>query len=160
LKDEILRCAQDDSKLTMSFVQCLRIIWAAPISAPAFAVAAFNLMFGGRLRRCGIALEATGGAMPMLLKALGPHRSIAAITLGHVILARSDHEAARWRMHEHAHVRQYERWGMVFPFAYAAASLFAWSRGRDMYWDNGFEVEARAAEISGERKPSPRPSPK
>ena len=159
MKDEILRCAQDDSELTMALVQGLRIVWASPISVLALVVATFNLMFGGQLRRSGIALEATGGAMPLLLKALGPKRSIAAITLGHVILARSDHEAARWRAHEHAHVRQYERWGVVFPLAYAAASLVAWSRVCDLYWDNAFEVEARAAEVKAATQalPSPRP---
>ena len=131
----------------MDPLRILCIIWVSPISAPAFVLAAFNLLVGGQLRRHDIALEATGGAMPLLLKVLGPRRSIAAITMGHLILARTEHEAARWRTHECAHVRQYERWGVVFPFAYAAASLFAWSRGRDMYWDNVFEVEARAAEV-------------
>ncbi|MBL8514158.1 MAG: hypothetical protein JNJ55_09240, partial [Betaproteobacteria bacterium] len=74
----------------MSPVQHLHIAWASPVSAPAFVLAAFNLLVGGQLRRSGSALEATGGAMPLLLKALGPRRSIAAITLGHVILARSE----------------------------------------------------------------------
>jgi hypothetical protein len=41
------------------------------------------------------------------------------------------------------HVRQYERWGPLFVPAYLVSSLVLWLRGRDPYWDNPFEVEAR-----------------
>ncbi len=53
------------------------------------------------------------------------------------------------RAHEHAHVRQCERWGVLFPLAYVVAGLYAAFRARRFtayYWDNAFEREARAAE--------------
>ena len=39
-------------------------------------------------------------------------------------------------------MRQYERWGIIFPFAYVAASVIAALKGGDAYRDNRFEVEA------------------
>ena len=39
-------------------------------------------------------------------------------------------------------MRQWERWGPAFPFAYLAASLWALLRGRDPYLGNRFEREA------------------
>jgi hypothetical protein len=67
-----------------------------------------------------------------------------AITLGPLIVARrplSDAELA----HELAHVRQWQRHGIWFPFVYLAASLAARRAGGRWYRDNAFEVEARRA---------------
>jgi hypothetical protein len=50
------------------------------------------------------------------------------------------------RQHEAAHVRQSLCWGALFPLAYLASSWLAVWRGQDAYWDNAFEVAARAAE--------------
>ena len=67
----------------------------------------------------------------------------AALTLGHTILATSDEAYyATWE-HEWVHVKQYERWGPAFVPAYLLAGLWQRTRGRDAYWDNPFEVEAR-----------------
>jgi hypothetical protein len=41
------------------------------------------------------------------------------------------------------HVRQYERWGLLFPILYVLASFRALLTGKRFYWDNVFEVEAR-----------------
>lgn len=71
--------------------------------------------------------------------------SITAITLGHVILAQSDVDLVRTRAHERVHVRQYERWGPIFPVLYLAASMIAFLEGGDAYFDNRFERQARAA---------------
>jgi hypothetical protein len=68
---------------------------------------------------------------------------IAAITLGHVVLARSAADLARCRLHELVHVRQYERWGPLFPPLYLLASCSALLRGTHPYLDNHFEREAR-----------------
>jgi hypothetical protein len=46
-------------------------------------------------------------------------------------------------------VRQYERWGVVFFLAYPLSSLWQAARGRHYYWDNWFEVQARAVERFG-----------
>jgi hypothetical protein len=67
----------------------------------------------------------------------------AAITLGHVILAVDQATLDQWRDHERVHVAQAERWGPLFPFAYAIASVVARAKGGDGYRDNVFEREAR-----------------
>jgi hypothetical protein len=48
------------------------------------------------------------------------------------------------RSHELVHVRQYERWGVLFIPAYLLCSLVLWLTGRDPYRDNPFEREAYA----------------
>ncbi len=68
-----------------------------------------------------------------------------AITLGPLIIS--------WRplspvelAHELAHVGQWQRYGLRFPFLYWRASERAEAAGLNRYHDNVFEVEARAAE--------------
>jgi hypothetical protein len=68
--------------------------------------------------------------------------SIAAITLGHVVLAQRQEDLDRSRRHERVHVRQYERWGGLFPLIYLGASLVVLLRGGNAYRDNPFEREA------------------
>ena len=58
----------------------------------------------------------------------------------------------RLRAHEHAHVRQYEQWGIFFLLAYPAASVWQWLRGRRAYVDNWFEVQARRS--AGQEPPA------
>jgi hypothetical protein len=69
--------------------------------------------------------------------------------LGHVVLARSEQSLYASRTHEHAHVRQYERWGVLFFPAYVVAGLGAWLKGENPYRDNAFEVAARNEELTG-----------
>lgn len=69
-----------------------------------------------------------------------------AITFGHVVIGQSHAVLAGLRVHEHEHVRQYERWGVLFFAAYLGSSAIQWLRGRDPYRDNRFERQARAAE--------------
>jgi hypothetical protein len=52
----------------------------------------------------------------------------------------------RLRTHEHEHVRQYERWGVLFFAAYPLSSLWQLLRGHRPYMDNWFEIQARARE--------------
>lgn len=85
-------------------------------------------------------LEFSGGATAWFLRHLA--RGAAAMTLGHVILGRTEAELDRCRDHEHVHVRQYERWGPFFIPAYLACSLWLTLRGKRGYHDNPFEVEA------------------
>ena len=66
----------------------------------------------------------------------------AAMTLGHVVLARDRGLLEATRSHERVHVRQCERWGPLFIPAYVSASLVLWLRGRRAYEDNPFEREA------------------
>jgi hypothetical protein len=117
-------------------------LWPAPITAVGLGVAGLVRLCGGRCERQGIAFEACGGIAPRLLWLMNPWGGIEAITFGHVVIARDRLTASRLRTHEHVHVRQYERWGIVFPIAYLAASVIAIARGGSAYRDNVFEVEA------------------
>jgi hypothetical protein len=71
---------------------------------------------------------------------------VAAMTLGHVVVGVSSNALAATRTHERAHVKQFERWGVLLLVLYPLAGLLAWARGGHPYQDNGFECEARAAE--------------
>jgi hypothetical protein len=82
-----------------------------------------------------------GNSRTPLLRSIS--KQFEAITLGHVILGRNHGTLARWRSHEHVHVRQYERWGLLFPALYVFASIVALLNGKRFYWDNVFELEAR-----------------
>jgi uncharacterized protein (DUF2062 family) len=67
---------------------------------------------------------------------------MAALTQGHVVVARDAQSLEATRAHERVHVRQSEIWGPLFVPAYLAASVMAILRGRHFYFDNAFEVEA------------------
>jgi hypothetical protein len=119
-----------------------RYLWPLPITIFGLILAAIVKASGGICKRHGNALEASNGAASRLLWIMNPWGNIEAITLGHVVLARDPATAARLRTHEHTHVRQYERWGIIFPFAYLASSAIAVIKGGDAYRDNVFEREA------------------
>lgn len=67
----------------------------------------------------------------------------AAMTFGHVILARNRETFLSTWNHERVHVDQYQRWGFLFIPMYLGASLWLKIRNKDPYWDNPFEIEAR-----------------
>ena len=92
-------------------------------------------------------IEVHGPWLRWALRHLVPLRGgAAAITFGHVVLAR-DQASLDWtRAHERVHVRQYERWGALFVPAYLAAGLWVALRGGHAYFDNPFEREAYDAE--------------
>lgn len=117
-------------------------LWAAPASLVGLLLALPALVSGARLRRVGGTLEIGGGRLPALLARLPLPADIAAMTFGHVILGRAPRSLRACRRHERVHVRQYERWGLLFFPLYLGSSLRQWLRGRDPYLDNRFEVEA------------------
>lgn len=99
--------------------------------------------FGGSARRKGGVLEVSISAR----SSTSPRRgrlAFEAITLGHVIIGHNGQELEQLHRHELEHVRQYERWGTLFFLAYPISSLWQVMRGRRAYWDNYFEVQARA----------------
>lgn len=122
-----------------------RYLWAAPCTAVGLCLVAPAFLFGARVQVVKgvveIALSAHKG-QGVFLQAL----SINAITFGHVVIATTGSELNRLRMHEHEHVRQYERWGASFFVAYPLASFWQLLKGRRPYMDNWFEVRARAKE--------------
>lgn len=66
-----------------------------------------------------------------------------AITFGHAVLCVDEIDGPTMD-HELAHVRQYERWGLLMLLVYPLSSLRALIEGKHPYRDNAFEVEARA----------------
>jgi hypothetical protein len=114
----------------------LRYLWAAPCTLVGGVAAALMLLCGARARGVRGVIEVSGGAFMHRLP-------FDAITLGHVVLARTPHAMRRLRRHERVHVQQCERWGPAFFAAYLLAGAWQWLRGRRAYWDNPFEIEAR-----------------
>ena len=117
-------------------------LWAAPVTLPAMGLAFLARATGSRIGWHSGVLEASDGVLPLVLSRIYPPMSIAAITLGHVVLAQHWADLGRTRTHERVHVRQYERWGGFFPLVYLGESLWQLLRGRDPYRDNRFEAEA------------------
>ncbi|WZO99805.1 HAD family hydrolase [Isosphaeraceae bacterium EP7] len=113
--------------------------WAAPTTAVGVLAGALTLATGGRGRRHQGIVEFHGGFSTWLARRAG----FGAMTLGHVVIGRCSEDLDLLRAHEMVHVRQVERWGVLFLPAYLAASAWEWSRGRHYYLDNWFERDAR-----------------
>ena len=118
-----------------------RYVWAAPCTLAGLLLASPTFLFGARARVANGVIEI---ANPLYE---GPRENawwpFRAITFGHVVIGQSWWELALLRPHEHAHVRQYEQWGVLFFLAYPLSSLWQLVRGRRPYFDNWFEVDAR-----------------
>jgi hypothetical protein len=128
----------------IAFLKTVRYLWAAPCSALGLGLGTILLAFGGRAKAVSGTLEIAFRASPASCGRLARSLPFRAITFGHVILAVTAQDLAQSRAHEWVHVRQYECWGVLFFAAYPASSLWQLLRGRNAYWDNHFEVEARA----------------
>ena len=116
-------------------------MWVAPVTLFGLLLALIAYWLGASVKRRFGVLEVAGNTRTPLLRAISNHFD--AITIGHVILGRNHGTLTHWRSHEHVHVRQYERWGILFPLLYMLASFKALLTGKRFYWDNVFEVEAR-----------------
>ena len=119
----------------------LAYLWAAPVTLLGLLAGLLAYLLGATVKRRHGVIEIAGNSRTPVLRSIS--RQFEAITLGHVILGRNHGTLTRWRSHEHVHVRQYERWGVLMPFLYVLASVRAWATGKHFYWDNVFEVEAR-----------------
>jgi hypothetical protein len=117
----------------------LRYVWAAPATLAGIALAFPVCACGARVRVRNGVIEVAGG---LLARFAQSSFGVSAITFGHVVLGVSHSVLARERAHEQAHVRQYERWGVLFFPLYLASSFFQWARGRNPYLDNAFEKQA------------------
>ena len=164
------RCepAIDNAARKRAFNKVMRYLWALPTTLVGLAAIVGDRAIAavhGLTRPAG-ARRAAADARALrvvqgVIEAHGPHIAwalthltfvrggVAAMTLGHVVLARDAAVLEATRTHERVHVRQCERWGPLFVPAYLAASLLAYARGGDFYRDNWFEVEAFAAERRG-----------
>ena len=122
----------------------LRYLWAAPYTLLGLVVGAVAVLLGATARRHHGVVEVFGGRAGRALARLPEPLRFSAMTLGHVILAVDRSALAQLRMHEHVHVRQYERWGPAFVPAYLLSSLLQLLRGRNPYRENHFERQAYA----------------
>jgi hypothetical protein len=128
-------------------LRLLLYLWALPVTLLGMLVALIARSSGGALQKVDGVLEAAGGWPARMLRRGFPFSgAVAAITLGHVVVGVSLAALAATRAHERAHVRQFERWGLLLLVLYPLAGLLAWVRGGHPYRDNHFEREARAAE--------------
>jgi hypothetical protein len=122
----------------------LRYLWAAPYTVLGLLLGAVVILLGGTARRHHGVIEIAGGALGQKLARVPEPLRFSAMTLGHVILAVDRSALNHLRLHEHVHVRQYERWGPMFLPAYLLSSLLQLLRGRNPYRENHFERQAYA----------------
>ena len=121
----------------------LAYLWVLPVTLFGLLLALFAYGLGASVKQRFGVLEVAGNTRAPILSRISSR--FEAITIGHVILGRNHGTLTRYRNHEHVHVRQYERWGLLFPILYVLASFRALLTGKRFYWDNVFEVEARKA---------------
>ena len=134
-------------------LRLLRYLWPLPVTLLGMLVASIARGSGGAIQRVDGVLESAGGWPAWVLRHGFPFSgAVAAITLGHVVLGVSLEALTATRAHERAHVRQFERWGVLLLVLYPLAGLLAWVRGGHPYRDNWFEREARAAEDAVRRE--------
>jgi len=124
----------------------LRVIWPLPWTLGGLFLGGLALATGGGWQRMGRVIEFHGGLLHWLLRRVPICGGAAAMTLGHVVLARTKDDLDRSRGHELVHVAQYERWGPLMVPAYLACSVWLWLLGYDAYFDNPFEAEAYGGE--------------
>lgn len=141
-----------------SFVSILRYAWALPATM-------LGVVFGTCARLSGATavvrdgvIEVAGGRIAQAISLLPRSLQFSAITLGHVVIGVNHDVLRECRVHERVHVRQYERWGILFFPLYFGSSLLQLLRGRSPYWYNYFEREAYRAErgrgAGGESQPA------
>jgi hypothetical protein len=118
------------------------MVWALPWTLFGLLLGCLGLLTGGQVQRVGRVVEFCGGGVAWLLENSPLIGGASAITFGHVVLAQTLRDLDTCREHELVHVRQYQRWGLLFIPAYLTMSAVRWLQGRHPYFDNPFEVEA------------------
>ena len=118
-------------------IQIARYTWPAPYTLMGIAI---GLLLFGRFRRVNGIVEIHSPQIAAILNRL--YVPALAMTFGHVVFGQSQAALDATRDHELVHVRQYERWGIVFVPAYLVASAYLLVKGRDAYRENPFEIEA------------------
>lgn len=120
-------------------MRLLAYLWALPVTILGLILALLTRCSGGCFQRRNGVVEACGGIVGWWLKGGRFHAGGAAMTLGHVILARDNDCLAQSRDHELFHVRQYERWGIFLLPAYWLVAVWLWLRGFHPYLDHPLE---------------------
>lgn len=129
----------------------IRYTWAAPASAVGLLLLAVALCLGATCRMVDGVAEVAGGRISRIFPFLPRTCHFEAITFGHVVVGLDHDLLTLLRPHEHAHVRQYERWGILLIPLYLCSSTIQLLCGRNPYLHNCFEKEAfaKAATASG-----------
>jgi len=122
--------------------QLFRYLWAAPATLVGLLLAGIACALGATVRiRHGV-IEVAGGRLASLAGSAPLSFRLLAITFGHVVVGSSHSVLAAEQAHEHVHVRQYERWGVLFFPLYLGSSALQLIQGRHPYWHNAFERQA------------------
>ena len=120
----------------------MRYVWALPATTVGLLLGALGLCTGATVRFANGVIEIAGGQLDRIISLLPASARFVAITFGHVIIGTDHAVLRRVRSHEHVHVQQYERWGLLFFPIYVGSSLMQLLYGRDPYLNNCFEREA------------------
>jgi hypothetical protein len=120
-------------------IRLVGYLWAFPVTVLGLSLALLAAASGGGVRMRGGVVEAHGGLLGKLLRGGLWGLGGAAMTLGHVILARNMACLDRSRAHELGHVRQFECWGPLLLPAYWLMAMWLWFRGYDPYLDHPLE---------------------
>ena len=128
--------------------------WAAPNTLLGLAAGLVMLCLGGRLRFVAGVAEFYVGWLGRIVARAPEPVGFSAMTLGHAIVGIDQATLCALRAHEHAHVRQYEQWGLFFLPAYALSSLWQVVNGRSAHTSNFFERQAceKASHAPSEKK--------
>jgi hypothetical protein len=135
--------------IALHILSVVRYAWASPATLVGLMFSLPALAAGARGRIVEGAVEIAGGRLAACVSMLPRGCRFGAITFGHVIIGVDRATLSCCRVHEHVHVRQYERWGALFFPLYLASSLLQLVRRRDPYLDNAFEREAFETSVSG-----------
>jgi hypothetical protein len=128
----------------------LRYLWASPNTLIGLLFVPLVVVTRGRVRVVDGVLELHGWFLSGVLKrCVALPGGAAAMTLGHVVLARDAHALRATRRHERVHVRQCERWGPAFIPAYVIASAWGFLTGAGAYAGNYFERQAFEQDACG-----------
>ncbi|MDD5392714.1 MAG: hypothetical protein PHE17_06810 [Thiothrix sp.] len=128
------------------WLKVLLYLWVAPITLWCLPLAWLAKWTGGGFAVHTGVLEVWGGKVGAWLdRGLPVFGAVNAFTLGHLVVGISPAHLECSRVHERTHVAQFERWGVLFPLIYALAGLRVQRQGKHRYWDNPYEIEARAA---------------
>lgn len=116
---------------------------ALPVTLIGLLVALFTLSKPRSIQEGAIICSAGPGAQWFFRW----QKEVAAFTWGGVIFFADTINPygppIRLLWHELTHFKQVRKWGALFPFLNAFASLAAWASGGDFYEDNHFEKQAR-----------------
>ncbi len=121
--------------------------WPLPYTLTGIAI---GLLLCGRFRNVDGVIEIHGPVVANVLRRM--YVPALAMTLGHVVFGQSEEALELTREHERVHVRQYERWGVLFVPTYLSLSILLYLRGRDGYRENPFEVEAYTMDRIGRQR--------